>query len=102
MWRHHPGNRVSDVAAGRGQRAEVGGDDGHRGGDALDDGDADRSRSLDRTGIHRRTRHRITTAHRYHLGRAAARVSRDAHPGPSPQSRRDNGAQHRDEHAGYH
>lgn len=77
-----PGNRVSDVAAGRGQRAEVGGDDGHRGGDALDDGDADRSRSLDRTGIHRRTRHRITTAHRYHLGRAAARVSRGRTPRP--------------------
>lgn len=35
------------------------------------------------------------------LAELPLRVSRDAH-GPSPQSRRDNGAQHRDEHAGYH
>ena len=84
------GHRLSDVAA-RGQRPDVGRDDGHRGRVAVDEGDAEQPRKLVRTGIHRRTRHRIAAADQRHPGPAAVQLSSGAlatgRPAPPPARR---------------
>ena len=82
------GDRLSDVAD-RVQRSDIGGDDGHRGGDALDDAHVQRLGELDGPGVHRRARQRVAAADQRDIGRAAFGVGLNSQAcGRCPISRR--------------
>ena len=65
------GHRVRNVA-GRRQGPGFGGHDGHRGRHAVDHAHVHRPRELQRAGVHRRTRQRITAADREDLRQTVA------------------------------